>query len=90
MNRALRRRRERAAKKGRLCADDARFLDKMRRLPNFPQTFDDNVFPIWTVDEQVRPILALIRKNRRVQVVGAGASATTRGTSLGSAWKPYS
>ena len=38
-----------------------------RRLPNFPRTFDDNAFPMWTVDEQVRPILALIRKNRRVQ-----------------------
>ena len=67
MTRALRRRRERAARKGRLCKDDARFLDKMRRLPNFPRTFDDNAFPMWTVDEQVRPILALIRKNRRVQ-----------------------
>ena len=67
MTRALRRRRQRAARKGRLCADDARFLDKMRRLPDFPATFDDNAFPIWTVDEQVRPILALIRKNRRVR-----------------------
>ena len=66
MTRALRRRRERAAKKGRLCTEDARFLDKMRRLPNFPRT-DDTVFPIWTVEDQIRPILALIRRNHAVQ-----------------------
>ncbi|MDE0352056.1 MAG: hypothetical protein OXM57_05155 [bacterium] len=67
MTRGLRRRRERATRKGRLCTEDAQTLDKMRRLPNFPATFDDTEFPIWTEPEQVEPILALIRRNQDVQ-----------------------
>ena len=63
MTRGERRRREWAARKGRLSRDDARALDKKRRLPNFPDTFDIED-PIWTVEEQVRPILDLIRRSR--------------------------
>ena len=66
MTRGERRRREWAARKGRLSRDDARALDKMRRLPNFPDTFDIED-PIWTVEEQVRPILDLIRRSRIVR-----------------------
>ncbi len=67
MTRGLRRRRQWAAGKGRLCADDARSLDGMRCLPDFPATFDDNAFPVWTDEEEVQPILALIRRSHRVQ-----------------------
>ena len=67
MNRGLRRRRERAAEKDRLCVDDIWSLDKMRRLPDFPATFDDTEFPVLTQPEQVQPILTLIRKNRDIQ-----------------------
>ena len=62
MTRVLRRRRDRAARKGRLCADDAQTLDRMRRLPDFPHTFKGQ-FPIWTEPDQVQPILALIRRS---------------------------
>ena len=62
MTRGERRRRQWAARKGRLSRDDARALDKKRRLPNFPDTFDTED-PIWTVEEQVRPVLALIRRS---------------------------
>ena len=66
MTRGERRRREWAARKGRLSRDDARALDKKRGLPNFPDTFDIED-PIWTVEEQVQPILALIRRSRIVR-----------------------
>jgi len=62
VNRGLSRRRFRARKKGRLCADDARCLDNQRRLPGFPRTFD-TAFPLWTIEEQVQPYLALIRRS---------------------------
>ena len=66
MTRGLRRRREWAARKGRLSRDDARALHKKRRLPNFPDTFDTED-PVWTVEEQVQPILALIRRSGLVR-----------------------
>ncbi len=63
MSRGLHRRRQRAKKKGRLCADDVRHLDKQRRMPDFPETFE-TAFPIWTAEEQVQPYLGRIRKSR--------------------------
>ena len=62
MNRGLHRRRQRARRKGRLSEDDARCLDKQRCLPNFPPTFEDED-PLWTIEEQVQPYLALIRRS---------------------------
>ena len=62
MIRGLRRRRERAVRKGRLCADDARFLNNLRRMPSFPDSFATK-WPIWTTEEQAQPVLDLIRRS---------------------------